>query len=61
MAPCQCAAWWSWKGSEVNTSSALDVALEDLPSFYKARSREAHGEDYIDRDGHVRSVFACAV
>ena len=26
----------------------------EVPPFYKARGREAHGERYIDRDGHFR-------
>ena len=53
-----CAAWWEWKGSEANTSVALEAALEALPPTYKARGREAHGERYIDRDGRVRSVVS---
>ena len=58
------AVWWTRKGAlrdmrdgiEANGSVALEAALEELPSFYKARGREAHGERYIDRDGHFRSV-----
>ena len=58
------AVWWTRKGAlrdmsdgiESNGSVALGASLEELPAFYKALGREAHGERYIDRDGHFRSV-----
>ena len=61
-----CAVWWTRKGAlserrdgiEANGSAALEAALEELPSFFKARGRASHGEQYIDRDGHFRSVCA---
>ena len=61
-----CADWWANKAALVkrrdgattaNGSVALEAALAELPSSYKARGREAHGERYIDRAGHVRSGF----
>lgn len=60
----RCAVWWGRKaalvehhdGITANGSFALDMALTELPSFYKKRAHEVHGEHYVDEDGRVRSV-----